>query len=176
MYSKKLTPSFFAVASSVAKVSHACVPSSEWVPKLIFRRRTYFLAASSAELLCSGISGCSSTISTDAFLALVLAIRSSSASYVPGHGRKEFIELAEQANTVFFGRMPPVDEQLAVEAPIARQEVIQKLAMMRDVRNQLLVVAALVDPAQGQLICDQLELRCVVTDEQFHDQESVWAW
>ena len=55
------------------KVSHALAPSATRGPKLIFRFRTRWRAPSSAELLCSGISGWASTISRLAFLARVRA-------------------------------------------------------------------------------------------------------
>ena len=61
------------------KVSHALVPSATRGPKLIFRFRTRCLASSSAELLWSGISGWTSTISRLVFLARVSPIRSSNA-------------------------------------------------------------------------------------------------
>lgn len=74
-------PNFLVVATRLINVSQALSPA--WVrgPKLTSRLRTRRRASNSAGLLCSGISGCFSTINKTAFLSRVLAIRASNAAY-----------------------------------------------------------------------------------------------
>ena len=82
---------------------------------------------------------------------------------VTRHRGKQFVELLPQLRRPFRRGTLPVDEQFPVEIPVTLPKSFQPFPMRRHARRHALIMATVVNPAQGQFVGDQLELSGIVT-------------
>ena|GEM_PF-4512971 len=57
-----------------------------------------------------------------------------------------------------------VYKELSVEVPVLTKESVEQFSMIRDARIELFIEAAIMDPAEGEILSDQLKLGRILDD------------